>query len=317
MDELVATDDRIELPPSIKEKVHRLRTLLDGYGSALVAFSGGVDSTLVLKVGVDQLGDRCVAATGLSASYAPEEMDEARAVAAKLGARHVMAETMELTDQRYADNTHQRCFFCKSELYTKLGELAGRLDLATVLDGTNLDDTGDFRPGIRAGKQLGVRSPLVEAEITKADVRAIAKAWGLPTWDKPAAACLSSRFAYGDPITVEKLRKVSQAETALRGLGFRGFRVRHHGDIARLEIPLDQIGSVMERRDEVTAGVKAAGYAYVAMDLDGFRSGSMNEVLDARVKSAGLRRPGVAGADSPGGARPGADPGDRPGSGHP
>lgn len=292
MDMVSAVDADRELSPALLVKVERLRALVDGYGSSLVAFSGGVDSSLVLKVGVDQLGDRCVAATGLSASYAPEEIDEARAVATQLGARHVMAETMELTDQRYADNTHQRCFFCKSELYTRLWELAHRMGLATVVDGTNLDDTGDFRPGIRAGKQLGVRSPLVEAEITKADVRAIAKAWGLPTWDKPAAACLSSRFAYGDPITVEKLRKVAAAETALRGLGLRGFRVRHHGDIARLEIPLDQIGSVMDRRDEVAASVKAAGYAYVALDLDGFRSGSMNEVLDARVKSAGLRRPG-------------------------
>lgn len=275
-------------------KVERLRALIDGYGSALVAFSGGVDSTVVLKVAADRLGDRCVAATGLSASYAPEEMAEAKTVAARLGARHVMAETMELTDPRYADNTHQRCFFCKSELYTRLGTLATELGLATVLDGTNLDDTGDFRPGIRAGKQLGVKSPLVDAEIRKADVRAIAKAWGLPTWDKPAAACLSSRFAYGDPITVEKLRRVSTAESGLRELGLRGFRVRHHGDIARLEIPVDRIAEVVERRDEVTAAVKAAGYAYVALDLDGFRSGSMNEVLHARVKSAGLRGPGPA-----------------------
>ena len=294
MDEVIAVEPNPPMTAAVAAKVDHLRKLLDGCGSALVAFSGGVDSTLVLKVGVDQLGERCVAATGLSASYAPEEMDEARAVAATLGARHVMAETMELTDQRYADNTHQRCFFCKSELYTKLGELAERMGLATVVDGTNLDDSGDFRPGIRAGRQLGVRSPLVEAGFSKADVRTIARAWGLPTWDKPAAACLSSRFAYGDPITVEKLRKVSTAETALRALGLRGFRVRHHGDIARLEIPVDQIGDVMDRRDEVTAGVKAAGYAYVALDLDGFRSGSMNEVLDARVKSAGLRRPGAA-----------------------
>jgi len=294
MEDLDSFTNRQVLAPELMAKVERLRGLLDGYGSMLVAFSGGVDSTLVLKVGVDQLGDRCVAATGLSASYAPEEMEEAKAVAAQLGARHVMATTMELTDPRYADNTHQRCFFCKTELYTRLGTLASEMGLATVVDGTNLDDTGDFRPGIRAGKQLGVRSPLVEAEITKADVRAIAKTWALPTWDKPAAACLSSRFAYGDPITVEKLRRVSKAETALRALGLRGFRVRHHGDIARLEIPADQMDSVMERRDEVTSGVKAAGYAYVALDLDGFRSGSMNEVLDARVKSVGLRRPGPA-----------------------
>jgi len=288
------TTPDLQLPTPLLAKVLRLQALFDGFGSALVAFSGGVDSTLVLKVGVDRLGERCIAATGLSASYAPEEMTEAKAVADQLGARHVMAHTMELTDPRYADNSHQRCFFCKSELYTKLFELAATLDLATVVDGTNLDDTGDFRPGIRAGKQLGVESPLVEAGMTKADVRAVAKAWGLPTWDKPAAACLSSRFAYGDPITVEKLRKVSSAETALRSLGLRGFRVRHHGDIARLEIPLDQIATVMERRDEVTSGVKAAGYAYVALDLDGFRSGSMNEVLHARVASAGLRGSGPA-----------------------
>ena len=291
---LAANHDLSPLSPDLVVKLEALTRAFSDYGSALVAFSGGVDSTLVLKVGLDVLGERCVAATGLSASYAPEEMAEAKAVAAKLGARHVMAETMELTDERYADNTHQRCFFCKSELYTKLFALAGGLDLATVVDGTNLDDTGDFRPGIRAGKQLGVKSPLVEAGFRKADVRALAKAWNLPTWDKPAAACLSSRFSYGDPITVEKLRQVAHAETFLRSLGFRGFRVRHHGEVARLELSAEQIPTAVERREEVAAGVRAAGYSYVTIDLEGFRSGSMNEVLNARLQPAQLRGAGTA-----------------------
>jgi uncharacterized protein len=254
-------------------------------GSCVVAFSGGVDSALLLKAAVVALGDRAIAATGLSETYAPEEMEEARSVAAEIGAVHVMVRTMELTDPRYANNSHQRCFFCKTELYSQLQAYAQQHGYAAVVDGTNADDLGDFRPGIRAANQLGVRSPLQEAGLTKQDIRDLSQWLALPTWDKPAAACLSSRFAYGDPITVEKLSQVSKAETHLRRLGYRGFRVRHHDEIARIEMPVDQLTEALADRDEIVAGVKAAGYRYVTIDLEGYQSGRMNEGLNARLKS--------------------------------
>jgi uncharacterized protein len=258
--------------------------------SVMVAFSGGDDSTLLLRIAHDELGDRAVAATGLSETYAPEEMAEARKIAEGIGARHIMVSTMELTDPRYANNTHQRCFFCKTELYTKLAERAQELNILKVIDGTNADDAGDFRPGMRAARQLGVISPLLDAGMTKAEIRAISSELGLPTWNKPAAACLSSRFAYGDPITVEKLKRVAAAESFLRGLGFRGFRVRHQDDTARLEFPPELMAEVLQRSDEIVPGVKAAGYQYVTLDLEGYRAGRLTEVLNARLQPSGLRR---------------------------
>jgi uncharacterized protein len=274
----------VQLPTELDAKWNALLDSIRALESCVVAFSGGVDSALLLKAGVVALGDRAIAATGLSETYAPEEMEEARAVAAEIGAVHVMVRTMELTDPRYANNSHQRCFFCKTELYTQLLAYAQQHGYAAVIDGTNADDLGDFRPGIRAANQLGVRSPLQEAGLSKQDIRDISQWLALPTWDKPAAACLSSRFAYGDPITVEKLSQVARAESHLRNLGYRGFRVRHHDEIARIELPVDQLPDAVADREAIVSGVKAAGYRFVTIDLDGYQTGRMNEELNARLK---------------------------------
>ncbi len=261
-----------------------MRESIAGMRSVVVAFSGGVDSALLLKATYDVLGENAIAATGLSETYAPEEMEEARKIARHIGARHEMVRTMELTDPRYADNTHQRCFFCKSELYTQLHDFAEKIGFETVADGTNVDDLGDFRPGIRAARNLDVRMPLVEAGLGKQEIRDLSNWLALPTWNKPAAACLSSRFAYGDPITVEKLRQVSNAESAIRTIGFRGFRVRHLGTTARVEFLPDDLEDAFLRQEDIIAGVRAAGYDNVVIDPEGYRMGRMNEGLNAHLK---------------------------------
>jgi uncharacterized protein len=243
----------------------------------VVAFSGGADSSLVLAVAARALGaDRVVAATATSPTYLDEELAAARDVAAGLGVEHLVLETREFDDPRFVENSRERCYWCKSGLLDALSEVAEARG-ARVVDGANADDAGDHRPGMRAAAERGVLQPLLAAGVTKAEVRRLARELGLPTWDAPQQACLASRIPYGDPVTPDKLAAVAAAEKALHELGFRQCRARHHGDVVRLEVEAGQLERALELREEIARRVRAAGFTYVALDLDGFRTGSMNE----------------------------------------
>jgi len=287
-----------ELPAELAAKRDRLLELLQSFGSCAVAFSGGLDSTVLAKAAQLALGDRAVAVTGSSASLAAGELEESIELARQISIHHEVMETDELDVPEYRENTAERCYYCKTELFRQVEKIARRLKVAVMADGSNRDDCGEHRPGIRAAEERQVRSPLAECGLTKQDIRRLAEHWGLPTWDKPATPCLSSRIAYGEKVTPERLAMIDRAERFLRRHGFQPLRVRYHkGDVARIEVSVEELPRLTDPdlRREVVEQLKSIGFKYVALDLEGFRSGSLNVVLPAEsleIKGSGKESTG-------------------------
>ncbi|MEH1905362.1 MAG: ATP-dependent sacrificial sulfur transferase LarE [Nostoc sp.] len=274
----------------LTEKFEQLKGLFKEMEQALIAYSGGVDSTLVAKIAFDVLGDRALAVTAVSPSLLPEELEDAKIQAATIGIPHKIVQTYEMENPNYTSNPVNRCYFCKSELHDTLKPLALELGYPYVVDGVNADDLHDYRPGIQAAKERGARSPLAEVGVTKVEVRQISQQLALPWWDKPAQPCLSSRFPYGEEITVAKLQRVGRGEIFLRKLGWQNLRVRSEGDTARIELPAEQIKEFVLITDLQTlvSAFQDFGFIYVTLDLEGYRSGKLNQVLNREPLGAKL-----------------------------
>jgi uncharacterized protein len=274
----------------LTEKFEQLKALFEEMEQALIAYSGGVDSTLVAKIAYDVLGDRALAVTAVSPSLLPEELEDAKIQAATIGIPHKVVQTHEMENPNYTSNPVNRCYFCKSELHDTLKPLALELGYPYVVDGVNADDLHDYRPGIQAAKERGARSPLAEVGVTKVEVRQLSQQLGLPWWDKPAQPCLSSRFPYGEEITVAKLQRVGRGEIFLRKLGWQNLRVRSEGDTARIELPPEQIKEFVLSNDLQTlvSAFQDFGFIYVTLDLEGYRSGKLNQILNREALSVKL-----------------------------
>lgn len=271
---------------NLQDKYKKLKDIIKNLGSVAVAFSGGVDSTFLSKVCKDVLDDKAIAVTATSSTYPEREFEESKRLAKEIGIKQIVIVSEETEIEGFSKNPPNRCYYCKHELFSKVGEVAKECGIKYVLDGSNFDDLGDYRPGMKAAKELNVVSPLKEAELTKDDIRELSKNLNLDTWNKPAFACLSSRFPYGEEITLEKLSMVDKAENYLRDLGFKQFRIRHHGDTARIEVaPSERIKFFnLNTMDEIGIKLKEIGFIYVTLDLLGYRTGSMNEVLKEEDK---------------------------------
>ncbi len=272
---------KTSVPKAVLARLGKLRSILRGMKKALIAFSGGVDSTLLLKVALDVLGRDAFAVIASSETYPEREVRAARSLARRLGAEVEVVHTREVDNPAFSENTPSRCYHCKLELFSLLRKMADERGIPFVLDGSNADDRSDYRPGARAGRELGVRSPLQEAGLSKADIRLLSSQLGLPTWNKPSMACLASRFPYYVPIERSNLVRVGRAEDALRELGLVQLRVRHHGDIARVEVPPEEFPKILaaQARRRIVGRLKKLGYVYVTLDLEGYRTGSLNEPL--------------------------------------